>query len=94
MRAAYLDSAGLCLAHLRTGIELHSAGFPRAVRFLIDDTVNRLENQSRHMKEYIRKTNWSYQDEKVTEAEDMAWRKTLAFFTGLPGESFTYKVEE
>lgn len=94
VRKVYLESDGLCLPHLRTAIGLHSGKFPQGVAFLIDQAVERLEDQSRHMKEYIRKANWSYRDEKVTEAEDLAWRKTLTFFTGYPGDSFTHKVEE
>ncbi len=46
------------------------------------------------MKEYIRKANWAYRDEKLTEEEDTAWRKTLTFFTGYPRDSFIYKVDE
>lgn len=90
----YLASDGLCLAHLRSAVDLYAEKFPTALQILLDDTVLRLESQSKHMKEYIRKANWSYRDEKVTEAEDTAWRKTLAFFTGYAGESFIYKVEE
>lgn len=94
VRALYLTSDGLCLAHLRDAIEQHAARFPKAVALLIDEAVRRLESQSKDMKEYIRKKNWAYRDEKLTEEEDTAWRKTLAFFTGYPGEAFTYKVED
>ncbi len=94
VRTVYLASDGLCLPHLRDAIERHSASFPKAVQLLIDDSVRRLESQSKDMKEYIRKANWAYRDEKLTEAEDTAWRKTLTFFTGFAGESFIYKVEE
>lgn len=94
VRAAYLASDGLCLDHLRDAIARHSGAFPRAVQLLIDDTVRRLESQSKDMKEYIRKANWAYRDEKLTEAEDTAWRKTLSFFTGLGGEKFIYRVDE
>lgn len=94
VRDHYLASDGICLAHIRDASEQHAARFPKAVALLIDDTVRRLESQSRDMKEYIRKNNWTYRDEKLTEDEDTAWRKTLAFFTGLPGESFTYKTDE
>lgn len=92
-RKAYLVSDGLCLAHLRRAIGAHSTEFAGGVSLLIDDAVRRLETQSRGMKEFIRKTNWSYRDEKPTEEEDTAWRKTLGFFTGYPGESFTHKVD-
>jgi hypothetical protein len=93
VREGYLASDGLCLPHLRTVIALHRGTFPNAIQLLIDDTVQRLENQSKDMKEYIRKNNWTYRDEKLTEEEDTAWRKTLAFFTGIPGESFIYKTD-
>jgi hypothetical protein len=91
---AYPASDGLCLPHIRAAIELHSMRFPKAVALVIDDAVQRLEGQSKDMKEYIRKNNWAYREEKLTEEEDTAWRKTLTFFTGLPGEWFTYKTEE
>ncbi len=94
VREAYLTSDGLCLAHLRAAIEAHSEKFPAAVTLLIDTTVERLEKQSRDMKEFIRKNNWSYRDEKPTEAEDTAWRKTLGFITGYPGSAFTHKTED
>jgi hypothetical protein len=94
VRDAYLASDGLCLPHIRAAIEKHSAKFPKAVSLLIDDTVTRLETNSRDMKEYIRKNNWAYKEEKLTEAEDTAWRKTLTFFTGLPNDAFGYRSDE
>lgn len=92
--AAYRRSDGVCFLHLREAIEVHSVGFPRSVSVLIDDAVDRLENQSRGMKEFIRKNNWTYRDEKLTEDEDTAWRKTLAFFTGYPTGAFTHKTDD
>lgn len=94
VRVAYLQSDGVCLRHTREAIQRHSQPFPQAVTLLVDDAVQRLEAQSRGMTEFIRKNNWSYRDEKITEAEDTAWRKTLGFFTGLPGELFIYKVDD
>jgi hypothetical protein len=94
VRTGYLASAGLCLTHLRTAVEQHSARYPRSVNLMIDEAVRRLEGQSRHMKEYIRKNNWTYREEKLTEEEDTAWRKTLTFFTGIAGENFTHKTED
>jgi hypothetical protein len=46
------------------------------------------------MKEFIRKNNWAYRDEALSEAEDTAWRKTLGFITGLPGTVFTHKTDD
>ena len=92
--STYQSSDGVCLDHLRTGLGLHSDRFPEALRFILDDTITRLTQQSAHMKEYIRKNNWSYRDEKASEAEDTAWRKTLTFFTGYPSSAFTHKADE
>lgn len=92
--AVYLNSSGLCFAHLRFVIDVYSGLFPNVVAFLIDTSASRLENQSRDMKEFLRKHNWSYRDEKLTEAEDTAWRKTLGFFTGLPESTFSHKTDD
>jgi len=94
VRETYLAGDRLCLAHLRAAIGAHSSVFPKGVALLIDDIVARLENQSKDMKEYIRKNNWSYRGETMSEAEDTAWRKTLGFFTGFAGSSFTHKTDE
>lgn len=93
VRQAYLGSDGLCLPHLRLAVGNHSSIFATGVTLLIDDAVKRLEDQSRDMKEFIRKNNWSYRDEKLTAEEDTAWRKTLGFFTGFPGASFNHKID-
>ena len=85
-----MGCAGAFTAGDRMAFRSLSAG----CALVIDETVQRLESQSKDMKEYIRKNNWTYRDEKLTEEEDTAWRKTLGFFTGYPGESFTYKVDE
>lgn len=94
VRAAYLSSDGLCLPYLRMAIMDNAGRYPTAVQLIIDDMAERLTRQSAHMKEYIRKNNWSYRDEKLTEKEDTAWRKTLTSFTGYPGSKFIYKVDD
>lgn len=94
VRNKYQESDGLCFIHLRVAIEKHSRQFPGSITLLIEDASGRLERQSKQMKEYIRKSNWAYRDEKVTEEEDTAWRKTLTFFTGFPGGVFTHKTDD
>ncbi len=94
VRTAYQASDGVCLAHLRAAVDLHAARFPQAVQYLVKGSADRLEQQSVHMQEFIRKSNWSYREEKLTEEEDTAWRKTLTFFTGYPGESFNHKLDD
>jgi hypothetical protein len=91
---SYLASDGLCLEHLRQGIQAYSRPHPGAADFILEDTVTRLTRQSGQMKEYIRKNNWEYRDEKLTQAESEAWRKTLTFFTGYSGAKFTHNLEE
>jgi hypothetical protein len=94
VHSVYQAADGLCLGHLRTALDLHSERFPDALRFLMDNTIARLTQQSAHMNEFIRKNNWSYRDEKPSEAEDTALRKTLTFFTGYPSSAFTHKTDE
>ena len=94
LKQVYLASDGLCLSHLREGVEHFGRQHPEASKIIIEDTIKRLVEQSVHMKEYIRKNNWQYRDEKLTPDESEAWRKTLTFLTGLPGSQFNHKVEE
>lgn len=90
----YQVSDGICLAHLRLGLDQLSARFPKSAGRITEDTSRRLLQQSADMQEYIRKNNWAYRDEPITSEESLAWRKTLTFFTGKPGQKFTFKVEE
>ena len=94
IRDGYATSDGLCLAHLRLGLEQVAADYPTASEQVLEDAANRLQRQARLMQEYIRKNNWEYKDEKLTREENDAWRKTVAFFTGIPGNAFTHKKEE
>ena len=94
LRNAYQQSDGLCLVHLRSGLEEFAGEHPEAGRFLIQDTVERLEKQSQRMREYIRKSNWEYRDEILTVKESNAWRQTLTFFTGYPESKFTFHVKD
>lgn len=94
LRSAYPQSDGLCLLHLRSGLEKFAGEHPEAGHFLIQDTVERLEKQSQRMREYIRKSNWEYRDEVLTVNESNAWRQTLTFFTGYPESKFTFHVKD
>lgn len=91
---AYQQSAGICLSHLRTGLEMFGEQNPAAATFLVEDTVKRLETQQAQMLEYIRKHNWEYREEKLTADEQAAWLRTLTFFTGLPEQKFTHQIDE
>jgi hypothetical protein len=82
------------LKHLRVGLVLYGQQFPAAGEFLIQETIRRLDTQRAQMLEYIRKHNWTYREEKITPDEYAAWLRALAFFTGLPPEKFTHKIDE
>ncbi len=88
---AYENSDGLCLPHLRQGLERAMQDYPRAAERLLDIATARLEGQRAAMREFIRKKNWEYRDESLTDAESQAWRGALTFYTGIPGESFSHK---
>jgi hypothetical protein len=91
---AYQASDGICLAHLRMGLDHLASRFPQAAKRIAEDASRRLLQQSTEMLEYIRKNNWEYRQEQIKPEESAAWRKTLTFFTGFPGAKFTFKVED
>jgi len=90
----YQASNGLCLEHLRSGLETYMEKMPAAADFLIQDTIRRLAEQQEQMQEYLRKHNWEYRDEIMSDEEQNAFLRSLTFFTGLPGARFTHKVKE
>lgn len=92
--AAYQAGDGLCLRHLRSALEHLSTSHPRATAWLVRQTADRLDRQAAAMQEFVRKKNWEYHDEKLTSEEATAWRESLAFFTGYPGDSFRFNIED
>ena len=54
----------------------------------MQDALQRLELQRLRMREYIRKHNLSYQDEKMKPEEERAWREALGFYSGYPPNAF------
>jgi hypothetical protein len=90
----YADSDGLCLAHLRMGLSHLAQAHPRAARRVVDLSTQRLAQQRERMQEFLRKKNWEYRDEALTEEESHAWRDALTFYTGFPGKSFTHKRDD
>ena len=79
---------GLCLAHLRQGLETLGGEYPAGADFLVAEALNRLASQQERMREFIRKHNLSYQDEVISAEEYRAWREALSFFTGYAPDSF------
>lgn len=94
IEVAYRASDGLCLAHLREGLDHLGSIHPQAAGWLVAETTTRLERQAAWMQEMIRKNNWEYREEKLTPDEADAWRKMLTFFTGLDGDRFTHHLDD
>lgn len=92
-QALYRQADGLCLPHLRQALAQHAERYPAATRFLRAETVQRLESLSAHMREYIRKQNWAYREEALTEEERVAWLRVLVFFTGYTPERLVRRIE-
>jgi len=91
--AAYLRSDGLCQQHLQKGLQNCVDRNPRGAEFLVQDSIRRLEDQRRQMLAYIQKHNWANRDEQLTPEEIAAWQQTLTFFTGLPADQFSHRLE-
>lgn len=94
LRETYLAGDGICLAHLRRGLEQMGDTYPIAAQWLTDETAARLERLSTHMQGYIHKSQWENQGQKLGENESQAWRLAMTFFTGLPGDRFNHKIDE
>lgn len=94
LAVTYKASGGLCLEHLRSGLEKHMEEAPAAADFLVQETIRRLTEEQGQMQEYLRKHNWEYRDEQMTPEEQSAWLHALTFFTGLPESRFTHKLKE
>jgi hypothetical protein len=92
--AHYQQSDGLCFTHLRLGLTQLMEDQAQAAAFLIEDTKQRLGAQQKGMLEYIRKHNWAYRNEQMSEDEKLAWIKTLTFYTGHPESRFSHKLDE
>jgi hypothetical protein len=85
----YPNSDGICLPHLRMALQKFAARYPSAALILKEHAVNRLQHWEQAMGEYIRKQARQNRHETITDAENLAWQHTLAFFTGYPPEAFT-----
>jgi hypothetical protein len=92
--SAYEQSDGICLHHLRMGLEMYLVEYPQATDYLIQDTIKRLGENREHMLEFIRKNNWKYKGEELSPEERVAWIKTMTFFSGYDGKRFDHHVDE
>ena len=80
LQLAYQGSDGLCFPHLNRLLELTPS--PDDIKFLLDLTRSKLEGLQSEMTELIRKNDYHYQSEGITEAEGQAWRKAMRMISG------------
>jgi len=78
----YPNSDGICLPHLRTGLQIYADQYPSGALILKEFAVNRLQHWEQDMGEYIRKQALQDRHEKVLPEEETAWLHAVAFFTG------------
>ncbi len=93
-KARYSQSTGLCLQHLKLGLDQNAASFPAAARYLVEESATRLKNQRELMLSFIHKNNWSYREQALTQEEQDAWQKTVTFFSGLSPDKFNHHIPE
>ena len=84
----YEKGDGLCLGHLRQGLDAVGDDFPAGAEIVVQNALKRLDSQQLRMREYIRKHNISYQDEKMKPEEEQAWREALGFYSGYAPSAF------
>jgi hypothetical protein len=76
---AFSQSDGLCLPHLRQA--LARANRPAAA-YLIDAALQKLRPLLVDLAEYQRKHAWQFWAESISEQEEEAWVRTVAFLAG------------
>jgi hypothetical protein len=80
LQLAFRGSDGLCFPHLSRLLERTAS--PEDLKFLLDLTRLKLEGLQAEMGELIRKNDYHYQSEGITEREGQAWRKAMRMISG------------
>jgi hypothetical protein len=80
LRLALQESDGLCLPHLAQLLE--STLEADNISYLLDLTENKLKSRQSEMAELIRKNNYQFQSEGITQDEALAWRKAMCMISG------------
>ncbi len=80
LREAYAASAGLCLTHLEAAW-LAKAGHPR-LGALLRDAGERAGRLGAELAEFVRKLDYRFGHEPVSEEEGTAWSRALEWFAG------------
>jgi Family of unknown function (DUF6062) len=80
LRLALQGSDGLCFPHLTRLLERLES--PEDLRFVLDLTRDKLEALQAQMAELVRKNDYRFQSEGITESEGLAWRKAMSLISG------------
>ena len=80
LQFAFQRSDGLCFLHLAKLLDRTES--PENVKFLLSHTQNKLETLLSEMDELIRKNDYRFQSEGITEREGRAWRKAMRMISG------------
>lgn len=80
MLAALESSDGLCLPHLRRALE--AARNEQVFATLVNITNAQLSGLIQELDEFIRKNDYRFRDEKITERERGSWRRALDRLVG------------
>ena len=89
LRMQMVDSLGYCPRHARRFVALEREMWgAAAARFLVGDTIRRLDRHAGDMREFVRKQDWNYRHEKTNENEKRALSRAMALFTGFPSSEF------
>lgn len=80
LRLVFQDSDGLCFPHLAQLLERTQE--TETVQFLLHVTQKNLETLQSEMDELIRKNDYRFQSEGITDREGQAWRKAMRMISG------------
>jgi hypothetical protein len=75
----YEASSGVCLSHLEAILKLLDGD---ARKFVIESHTRKLEIQLGHLQEFIRKHDYRFAHEKMTEQEATSWKSAVKFVVG------------
>jgi FtsZ-binding cell division protein ZapB len=89
----YDASDGLCLPHLRQALTTATQADQSAAKYLIENTLHRLDVLQREIDEFARMERWDYHTEAKPEREKDAWLNVLTFFAGSPKSNIEPKKD-
>lgn len=75
----YVASVGVCLPHFRSIVHMLEGD---ARKFLVEDHLKKLNTQLSALQDFIRKHDYRFAHEKMTDEETHSWRNAVLFVVG------------